>query len=237
MKVGIVAEGKSDFLVLKCYVEEWGKSYLPNEPIIVQSYQPTIDATSGEWGKGGWTLVKAWCDNNPPSTRKNQIFKPLFRHEESCDALVIQLDGDIVGHYIDSTPGVVLPGGVLNKIQRANLVNSVIEIWLWPNEELKTDRYSYDQHIKLPAIRTIEAWIVAGLDENIADPEEINAQAELMRLKPELTVQKKGRVQLKKSGKKWLGLAETTAEKLNHIRGKCDQVELFFDRLEAIFPN
>ena len=44
----------------------------------------------------------------------------------------------------------------------------------------------------------MEAWIVAGLDQNIADPEEIEAQAKLMHLKPELTVTKGGRIQLKK---------------------------------------
>lgn len=234
MNVGIVAEGKSDFFVLKRYIEEWGKSYVPGEPVIVQSYQPTVDATSGKSGKGGWTLVKVWCENNPPSTRQNQIFKPLFRHEDPCDALVIHLDGDIVGEFVDATPGVALPGGVLNKINRAIIVNSVIEKWLWPNGNLKTVAYSYDQHIKLPAIRTMEAWIVAGLDENIADPEEIEAKSELMRLKPELTVTKDGHVQLKISGKKWLGLAETTAEKLNHIRAKCDQLDLCLSRLEAI---
>lgn len=235
MNIGIVAEGKSDFLVLKRYIEKWGESYEPDDPVSVRSFQPTIDATSGIWGKGGWALVRAWCDNNSPSTRQNQIFQPLFRHEEPCDVLVIHLDGDIVGEYIDATPGVTLPCGILNKSKRATIVNSVIEIWLWPEKTQKTNDFSYDRHVKLPAIRSTEAWIVAALDVNIADPEEIDPKSELLRLKPEYGVMKGDIVRLKISGKKWSKLAENTAGKLDDIRAKCKQIELFLSRLEKIF--
>lgn len=231
MIVGIVAEGKSDYLVLRRYMEEWAAAYLLDDSITVIPYQPTLDATSGKWGKGGWTLVKAWCENNPPASRQKQIFEPLFRHEVPCDFLIVQLDGDIVGTLIDATPGVELPDN-LNKAGRAEAVNSVLDRWLWPDDASKTAKYSCGRHIKLPTIRAIEAWIVAGLDNTIADPEEEDASAVLMKLKPELAVVVDGARRLKKKSKIWKKLADDTAKNLESIRARCDQCGILLGKLE-----
>ena len=232
MIVGIVAEGKSDYLVLRRYIEEWAAGYLPDGSITIIPYQPTLDATSDKWGKGGWTLVKVWCENNPPVSRQNQIFEPLFRHEKACDFLVVQLDGDIVGTLIDATPGVAPPVS-LDKAGRAEAVNSVLDRWLWPDDASRTVEHSSERHINLPTIRAIEAWIIAGLDTAIADPEEEDASAVLMGLRPDLTVSVDGGSRLKKKSKSWKKLAEDTAKNLNHIRVKCDQCGVFLRKLES----
>ena len=89
----------------------------------------------------------------------------------------------------------------------------------------------YDQHLKLPSVRNLEAWLVAGLDPSILDPEDIDSAATLLALRPELAKTKNGRQVLDKSAKKWAQLANETAEHLTHISQVCVHLGDFFDDL------
>ena len=136
--VGIVAEGSTDIAVLGEYLSAWVARH-ESVTLEVRPVQPTIDATSGEAGDGGWGAVKTWCEQHSPGFRALDLFSPLLEGEQPLDALIVQLDGDIVEEYTRFYPDITLSNAP-DAHERAQVVELVLERWLWGSSERRTRR-------------------------------------------------------------------------------------------------
>lgn len=167
LKIRVVAEGSTDQLVIK----ELTNAYLSIQPDIdfeieFIEEQPTSDRSSG----GGWLKVYKWCLSNSPQERDAIFFGGgLFANDmdgSACDALLIHLDSDIcegIGVHTNISP---VPNRADPPELRGAFIKRVIEGWLWPEISDKTDK-----HIIVPAVESIETWLVAGLSEVEINPE------------------------------------------------------------------
>ena len=169
--IGIVAEGSTDIAVLEEYLSAWVARHA-SVTLEVRPVQPTIDATSGEAGDGGWGAVKTWCEQHSPGFRALDLFSSLLEGEQPLDALIVQLDGDIVEEYRRFYPDITLSNAP-DAHERAQVVELVLERWLWGSSERRTADRTQGSHCLVATIRALEAWLVAGLDLAIAEPEQI----------------------------------------------------------------
>ena len=96
-------------MVLDEYLSTWIRALDESATLEVRPLQPAVDATSGRFGDGGWTLVKAWCESNPPEVRTFDLFEPLFEGQPPVDVLLVQLDGDVIGDYTAPYPDIRVP--------------------------------------------------------------------------------------------------------------------------------
>lgn len=188
----------------------------------VRPVQPEQDATSGRFGDGGWTLVRTWCENNPPASRALSLFQPLFEGEKPLDVLVVQLDGDRVAEYASSYSDITVPTNA-DAAVTGSVVEEILERWLWGGSSRRSTDPNQGNHCLVAAVRATEAWLVAGLDTSIAEPEEIpNPELELMRLAPTLRTRCVGGIKrLNKYPPAWRILARQTGNQLQHIRAAC----------------
>lgn len=129
MRVGIVCEGRTDFVLLEqIVVSVFG-------PCEVDPVQPMRDALRpGGWQEAGWTQVRAWCRARDADVIADEMTLG------GLDAFVIQVDGDLCGReglpatrpalcaHIrgDWLGGGVLPHGVVICIPAA-----ATDTWLW----------------------------------------------------------------------------------------------------------
>ena len=228
--VGVVAEGPTDVVVLDEYLATWVRELDDSATLEVRPLQPAIDATSGRLGDGGWTLVKAWCEDNPSEARTTDLFEPLFEGQPPVDVLLVQLDGDVIGDYAASYPDITVPQ-VPDAAARGNVVSLVLERWLWGSTERRhADPYG-ERHCLVATVRALETWIVAGLDTSVPAPEEVeNPEQVLMTLEPGLPT-KRGR--LRKNRARWRSLALKTRTRLAHITSVCPHCEQFLSYFEA----
>ncbi len=82
-RLGIVGEGPTDYLVLKCVIDKiTGEE---NDYLRIQPEQNMM----GEYGNG-WKGVWNWCEENGPSLDK--LMKGIF---PNIDMIVVQIDGDV----------------------------------------------------------------------------------------------------------------------------------------------
>lgn len=172
IKICIVAEGKTDQLVLKTLVPEYLKTQSGHDlEFEFIDEQPTTDKTSTTGTTdGGWEMVYKWCLLNPPLERRERIFGDgLFANNMdavSCDALLINMDSDICEKIGDKTAVTPVPPRSATSIERGAFIKSVIHSWLWQDKEQQDNK-----HIIAPAVEAIEAWLVAGLSNEDIDPE------------------------------------------------------------------
>lgn len=172
LKVRVIAEGKTDQLVLKTLVPEYLKIHSEHDlELELIDEQPTVDRTSTTSStEGGWLMVYKWCLLNPPLEREARYFgNGLFANEMdavSCDALLINMDSDICEEIGDKTAVTPVPSQGATSIERGAFIKSVIRSWLWQDQEQRDDK-----HIIVPAVEAIEAWLVAGLSDEDIDPE------------------------------------------------------------------
>ena len=232
--VGVVAEGPTDVVVLDEYLSTWIQGLDDSATLEVRPLQPAVDATSGRFGDGGWTLVKAWCERNPSEARTTDLFQPLFEGQPPVDVLLVQLDGDVIDDYAAPYPDISVPQDA-DAAARGAIVQLILERWLWNATERRHADPHAGQHCLVATVRALETWIVAGLDPAIPEPEEIeNPERELMRLEPGLRTRRDGRVRrLRKNRPEWLTLAERTRTELDHIKSVCPHCEQFLSYFEA----
>ena len=88
-RIGIVGEGPTDYLVLKCMIDQiTGEE---NDYLRIQPEQNML----GEYGNG-WKGVWNWCESTGQNLDK--IMKGI---SPQIDMIVIQMDGDVaVVHYL-----------------------------------------------------------------------------------------------------------------------------------------
>ena len=232
--VGIVAEGSTDIVVLEQYLSECVARQDASITVEVVPVQPTVDATSGRFGDGGWTRVKEWCEEYSTEDSAQHLFSPVLEGEQALDFLIVQLDGDAIDMYTADCPDITVPDAA-DAQERGQIVEQVLERWLWGSNEQRAKDPVEELHCLVASIRTLEAWLIAGLDASIEDPEELeDPERELMNLVPELETKiVAGVTRLKKMTSTWQGLAERTREALPHIRATCAQCAKFLMYVEA----
>lgn len=217
-------------MVLHEYLSTWIQGLDDSVTLKVRPLQPAVDATSGRLGDGGWTLVKAWCENNPLEARATDLFEPLFEGQPPVDVLLVQLDGDVIGDYTAAYTDISVPQNP-DAAARGTIVELILERWLWSSTERRHADPHAERHCLVATVRALETWIVAGLDPSIPEPEEIeNPERELLNLEPGLPT-KDGR--LRKNRERWWRLARKTRTQLEHIKAVCPHCKQFLSYFEA----
>ena len=234
MIVGIVAEGPTDVVILEEFLSERLKSGGVSVPLEIRPLQPAVDATSGIFEDGGWTWVRAWCANNPPEQRAVDLFQPLFEGDPPLDVLIVQVDGDAVGEYAKPYPHIPVPTN-LDAPARGQVVEAVLEEWLWGGSKGRGHDPDASKHCLVAAVRTSEAWVVAGLDQSIPNPEDLDPEVELMRIAPPgLRIRtRRGRRRPVKKPDFWRKLVRQTRQQLPHIVSVCPHCEKFLQCVET----
>ncbi len=235
MIVGIVAEGPTDVVLLEEYLSEWLKILGISIPLEIRPLQPAVDATSGNFEDGGWTWVKAWCRNNPSERRTIDLFQPLFEGDRPLDVLLVQLDGDVVDKYANPYPHISVPLN-LDAPARGRIVEAVLEEWLWGGSQRRGHDPDASKHCLVATIQTSETWVVAGLDQSVQDPEELDSEAEMVRIAPRgLRIRtRRGRRRLVKKLDVWRDLVRQTRQQLPHIVSVCPHCEKFLQCVETL---
>ena len=233
--VGIVAEGPTDVVVMTEYLSAWLARHDDAPVLEVRPVQPEQDATSGRFGDGGWTLVKAWCENNPATLRSLGLFQPLFEGEEPLDALIVQLDGDRIAEYARFYPDIMVPVDA-DATTTGSIVEEVLERWLWDGKPGRNTDPNHERHWLVAAVRATETWLVAGMDPSIEEPEEIpDPERELMRLAPKLRTRFVGGVRrLNKYPPAWRELARQTGSRLFHVGETCPHLGKLLWRIDKL---
>ncbi len=167
IKIRIVAEGKTDQLSIKELVTAYfAELHEIDFDIEFVEEQPTSDRTSD----GGWGMVYKWCLSNQPQERNAVYFgSGLFADDMgglTCDALLIHLDSDVCESIGDLTSISPVPSRTDTPETRGMFIKRVIEEWLWPDGDDRTEN-----HIVVPAVESVEAWLVAGLSDDDLSPE------------------------------------------------------------------
>lgn len=86
MRVGIVCEGRTDFILLEqVALAVFG-------PCVIDPLQPLRDQLDPhQWDRAGWTLVRQWCAGRGADGIADEMALG------GIDALVVQVDGDLCG--------------------------------------------------------------------------------------------------------------------------------------------
>jgi hypothetical protein len=204
LRVGIIAEGKSEWLVLEAIMR---KLYTNIE---FERLRPDMTHTSKS--PYGWRGVKAWCQEMGPTL---ETFMTGVKGRE-LHLLVIHTDCSMAHNENADRP---CPPAV----DTANALHQVIfERWL--------DRKDLPPFVvvALPS-KSTDAWVVAALDppySKLASVEcEWNAENELVARR--LLRKKDGAV--KKSEVQYKPLAEQTARRLDEVQARCRQAHRFVE--------
>ena len=229
--IGLVVEGKTDYNVLRPFITQTlVDKGLPLSDIEFKEIQPSMDATSMQHKQGGWPLIRQWCLANPPNDRDSIYFEPLFAGEDPCDLIVVQMDGDVIDCYSAHVKNTPLPAKPWDAAKRGAFVEAALSEWLWPAASASPYK---DKHILAISVQAIEAWLLAGYDHSLADPEEVDPVPLLIAKKSGIRKMKKGQVTLRKSERKWAQMARETLEHLPHIRSKCSYCDKFLAQVET----
>ncbi|MFI3263151.1 MAG: hypothetical protein R3Y26_09630 [Rikenellaceae bacterium] len=146
-KIGIVAEGISDYWVLKHIVER----VLRNKDPFVIPLQPKVQANGKQGGYGGWKEVFNYIQ------AKDYIVE--LAQKEGCQYVIVQLDTDVSVEYgvdkVDEKE--VLYNNVVN------VVNSTV------HEEFDKSRLIY-----AICIDSLECWLIPFVTTNTNDCNKIS---------------------------------------------------------------
>ena len=172
INVGIVCEGPRDLAILERLIKRIIFFVRPNEEVEIGCLQPTVDATSGKYDRGGWSQVVGWCTKYTNTHLSTFLDAPLFSGQVAYDLIVVQIDGDaleLAGIY--SRQDFIIPSATPS--QRVTDVKSMLEEWLNPSETyLEKILYAVPVH-------ETEAWMLSALSkqtliwENISSPKEV----------------------------------------------------------------
>ena len=170
VRIGLVAEGKTDHIVLKALVGAYFQAERPDIKPEFIDIQPDPDGTSGN-RDGGWSHVFAWCQRNNPARRQVSFLgRGLFAdgmNAKLCDLLLFVLDADASAEIARKSP-IAAPPPPPAPILRGQFIRQTLDAWLWPNDEQPRDR-----HATAAAVEAVEAWLIAAMG-NISNPETIS---------------------------------------------------------------
>ena len=233
--LGVVAEGPSDYVVIKNLLGTYVASKkIENCLLTFKSLQPYVDNTSKSgYSEGGWLLVYKWCLSNTPGERENKYFsKGLFADdmdEFRCSALLVHMDADICTEIRDKTTLLPVPSQNDDPITRGSFISGTVANWLWPDGWVNDPRY-----IIAPAVESTESWLVAGLsDEDVAPETNSEIQQRLAHL-DYLIVRKKPIPQKiknpNKSASNYEKISLVASENIARIIDRCPHFKLVADK-------
>jgi hypothetical protein len=208
LRVGIIAEGKSEWLVLEAIMRKL------HADIEFERLRP--DLTLASMSPHGWRGVKAWCKEMGPTL---ETFMTGVKGRE-LHLLVIHADCSMAQHEEADRP---CPPAADTA---AALRQVILEQWLGRNDSPPF------VVLALPS-KSTDAWVVAALTppySRLASVEcEWNAENELVARK--LLRKKDGAV--KKSEVQYRPLAEQTARRLDEVQAHCGQAHRFIEDFQA----
>lgn len=159
MKIGVVCEGETDFVVIKHYVgEELDKRGIQSEFVLIQ---PAADRST----RGGWGNVIAWLDKNPPQAREVFFGGGLFAGmgaKANLDVLLMQLDTDVLPEASFTN---FVKGRGLTVSKAATVAEKSAEISRLLNIFARmpdVKDHLTARHIPVPIAEASEAWCVAA---------------------------------------------------------------------------
>ena len=158
LRVGLVAEGPTDFSVLKAVID----SLLIGRPLIFAALQPLLDETfqsqPGSTGLG-WPGVYRWCSQTISDNEGKLGDHPLFA---IYDVIVVQVDADVAsttykkGHIEDPTGDLPCAEPCPPCTATTNRLREVMLRWMGEREKpLKV--------VLCTPAQALESWMLAAL--------------------------------------------------------------------------
>lgn len=234
LRIGLVAEGHTDLVVIEVLLTEYYKRFRNDVALTFRNLQPSPDRTSGH-SEGGWELVYKWCLSNPPDERRTQFLgQGLFANDMdglSCDIIIVHMDADICEKVGDKSTVAPAPTPMSPPEERGAFIRKTILEWLWPDGEEPDGR-----HIPAPAVEATETWLVAGLTQE-PHPEAIKnilhhllfADSALRKV----AVPKEGK-KIRKSPRNYRRVARASACNITEIIERCPHFLTLVDTLSSI---
>lgn len=209
VRVGIVAEGKSEWLVLEAVMQAI------HQDIEFVRIRPDLDMLSGD--PFGWRGVKSWCAENGRALdafMKGVENKPL-------DILVVHCDcsmADKVGANHPCPP----PTNTANALRQV-----IIAQWLGLADT------PWFVVLATPS-RMIDAWVVATLDPPYRKLATIECEEAVENeLVARHLLRKKGK-EVKKQERRYAPLAKQVGDQLARVRSLCSEAERFASEFHAV---
>lgn len=233
LRIGIVAEGSTDQVVLKELLTAYFRHRAPDRVPEFHNLQPGEERNFGI-RDGGWTQVYKWCLRNPPQERHGLFTgRKLFAgavDSQSCDVVVVHLDADICEKIGAKSPVTPVPTPESTPEERGKFIRDTLWHWLWPEGSTPDDR-----HFPAPAVEAVEAWLVAGLTD---DPEP-EANRDILRRLAEADFALRGKPvpdearQVQKKPGNYQRLAQHAAPNVTRIAQRCPHFAALACRLHA----
>lgn len=218
LRLAIVSEGPSDYLVLRSVIEKIlpGSEVLPIHPDLPVAVYPEYGAAVGGAHRGsGWLGVKAWCADY--SGEDLELFLRAVVGQE-YDGLIVHVDASMAGNLDINEPCPPV-SSTTEPLRRV-----IVEDWL--------RLVSQPSFLVLATpSKTTDAWVVAALDPSRSNLEcDHGVERALVRLGRLRT--KGGRVQ--KSRDRYESLARAVAAKISQVRSCCSEADRFATDIERL---
>lgn len=238
MRVGVVCEGPTDFFAIRSFFGHALEVDTGVQPEFI-ALQPEVDCTNPE---AGWGNVLLWLQRNSPKIRIQQYFAGgLFGGglaTPPLDALLIQLDSDILGEhvftdYVQNTYGFQLGNPQLGAA-RANQIRAVLELACRFPEMTQAD---IDRHVIAPAVESTESWCIAAFTTPTPDCELLSGQSLVDAFMAALE-RSEGReptlpyAKIDKNIKRRLAFCEKHANGSRRVRNGCQHFETAYQQLK-----
>lgn len=173
IKIGVVCEGSHDFNVLSVFLNKM-LGDLSIELSELSCLQPEVAATFQTTG-GGWTQVKAWCEEGGGEGYRRYIDRPIFAASTLYDIIIVHLDGDVVDHC--HAPPLTNLSLTSMSVSAAisSLKSAILQQWLTVHPT-----HSHRIVACIP-MQHLEAWLTAGIDEGAENVEDRSLKDEFRR--------------------------------------------------------
>jgi len=231
----LVCEGPTDILVIKKIARK--VSEIIKTEIFIQELSPQRDATTRQYPEHGWVEVRQWCkvygnnidtDENPFAIlAKKRSWKAQLAIT-GADALIIQMDTDIVDYITDF--GNQYNGST--KRSRKNFAKKAILHWLGESrlpENIYLLLTTYSTETWLLATYERTERVFSNLPENF-DFENLDNVIELLCNLGLECYTEDGRKKLSKNH--YMSYAEQIVNNLRKVRAECEEAENFCNFLE-----
>lgn len=228
LRIGLVAEGKTDQIVLSALLGAWCEA--AGITAEFHDLQPSANATAGSSVHGSWTQVYAWCLRNPPSERgKYFLNEGPFSISPRYDLIVVHMDADICGEIRGKSSVQPVPSMEDGPEARGRFIHHTLLEWLWPDGATADGR-----HLPVPAVEAIEAWLVAALSGDADMPE---ADQDILRRLWVIDLRGRpvpdGARRMKKDPTRYRRLADRAAAAVADVAAKCPHFKGLADSLVA----
>jgi hypothetical protein len=215
LRLAIVSEGPSDYLVLRSVIERIlpRAEVVPIHPEVPVAAYPEYEAAFGGASRGsGWLGVKAWCTDY--SGEDLELFLDAVVGQE-YDGLIVHVDASMARNLgiNELCPPASATTELLRKV--------IVEDWL---------RLSSPPSFLVLATpsKSTDAWVVAVLEPNHSNLEcDFAVENVLVRLHKLRT----SGGQVKKSRDRYEVLARAVGVKISQVRRSCSEADRFANEI------